>query len=276
MMKTNQEKITIIKPKGKFQFIDLKEIWEFRELFWTFVVRDVKVRYKQTIIGGLWAILQPFLTMIVFSFFFGTILKISSNGVPYPIFSYSGLILWTYFTGAVTAASNSLIASSNLLTKVYFPRLIIPLSTTLLGLVDYTIAALLVSVLLIYFKITPTSAIIFVPLITIITWFLASGIGFWLSAVNVKYRDVRFAVPFFIQLLLFITPVIYPTSVAPRFKNLMMLNPMTGLIEAHRAMILNLPINSTSIMVSIFLTAIIFVSGAFYFKSVEKYFADII
>lgn len=277
MKKQTKEKITIIQPKGRFQFIDLKEIWEYRELFWTFVVRDIKVRYKQTLIGGLWAILQPFTTMIVFSFFFGTIMNISSGGVPYPIFSYSGLILWIYFTSAVSSASGSLIGNTNLITKVYFPRIIIPLAATMTGLVDYLISASLLSVLLIYFKIVPSIYIFFILGIAILTWALASGIGLWLSAINVKYRDVRYAVPFFIQLMLFLTPVIYPISIAPNFKNLLMLNPMTGFIETHRALILGLNnFSFAPLIISIAITFIIFISGAIYFKSVEKYFTDII
>lgn len=271
------EKITVIQPKGRFQFIDWQEIWEYRELFWTFVVRDIKVRYKQTLIGGLWAILQPFTTMIVFSFFFGTIMNVASDGAPYPIFSYSGLILWMYFTSAISAASGSLIGSTNLITKVYFPRIIIPLASTMTGLVDYLISALLLVVLLIYFQIVPSTFVFLIPVLAVLTWFLASGIGLWLSAINVKYRDVRYAVPFFIQLMLFFTPVIYPVSIAPRFKSLLYLNPMTGFIEAHRNLILGLNnFNWPALGIALVMSILIFVSGAFYFKSVEKYFTDII
>lgn len=277
MTKTTKEKITIIQPKGRFQFINLKEIWEYRELFWTFVVRDIKVRYKQTLIGGLWAVLQPLITMIVFSFFFGTIMNIASDGVPYPIFSYSGLILWIYFTSAVSAASESLIGNTNLITKVYFPRIIIPLAATITGLVDYLISASLLSVLLVYFQVTPSIYVLLILGIAILTWFLASGIGLWLSAINVKYRDVRYAVPFFIQIMLFLTPVIYPISIAPNFRNLLMLNPMTGFIETHRALVLGLNnFSLTSLIISVVITILIFVSGVLYFKSVEKYFADIL
>lgn len=271
------EKITVIQPKGRFQFIDVKEIWEYRELFWTFVKRDIQVRYKQTFIGGLWAILQPFVTMVVFSFFFGTIMNVASDGVPYPIFSYSGLILWMYFTSAVSSASGSLIGSANLITKVYFPRIIIPLSATMTGLVDYIISALLLVFLLVYFQIVPSIFIFLIPLLAVLTWLFASGIGLWLSAINVKYRDVRYAVPFFIQLGLFFTPVIYPVSIAPRFKQLLYLNPMTGYIEAHRSLILGLNnFNWSSLLIALLISIIVFISGAFYFKSVEKYFADII
>jgi lipopolysaccharide transport system permease protein len=271
------EKITIIQPKGRFQFIDWKEIWEYRELFWTFVKRDVSVRYKQTFIGGLWAILQPFITMVVFSFFFGTIMNVASGGVPYPIFSYSGLILWMYFTSAISTASGSLIGSASLITKVYFPRIIIPLAATMSGLVDYLISSLLLVFLLIYFQVVPSIFIFLIPMLAVLTWFLASGMGLWLSAINVKYRDVKYVVPFLIQLGLFFTPVIYPISIAPGFRNILLLNPMTGLIETHRSLILGLEnFSFIPLLISIFVTGLIFISGAFYFKSVEKYFTDII
>jgi len=272
-----QEKITVIQPHHGLRFINLRELWEYRELFWAFVVRDIKVRYKQTVIGALWAILQPLSTMVVFTFFFGQLAKIGSDGVPYPVFSYSGLILWTYFTGALTAASNSMLGASGLITKVYFPRVIIPLSATLTGLIDYLVAAIILAILLIYFGITPPLTILILPLLIAITWLLVSGIGMFLAAVNVKYHDVKYAVPFIIQLGMFFTPVIYPISIAPNFKTLLMLNPMTGIIEAHRAVILgNHPVNLSALGISIALTVAIFVGGALYFRSVEKYFADII
>lgn len=259
------------------EFLNLKEIWEYRELFWTFVMRDIKVRYKQTFIGGLWAIIRPFLTMIVFSIFFGKVANISSEGVPYPIFSYAGLILWTYFTNAISTASSSLINSRDLLTKVYFPRSIVPLSATLTGVIDYIISGAILIGLFTYYQIMPSIIILLVPFIVLLTWLLASGIGLWFSAINVKYRDVRYALPFFIQLGLFVTPVIYPVSIAPKFKNFLAFNPMTGIIEAHRAMILgNRPIDLQLLLISIAISLIFFVSGAIYFKSTERYFADII
>jgi lipopolysaccharide transport system permease protein len=272
-----QEPITIIEPHKGLRFINMPELWAYRELLFAFVIRDLKVRYKQTVIGAVWAILQPLSTMVVFTFFFGTIAKINSDGVPYPIFSYSGLILWTYFTGALSAASNSMVGATSLITKVYFPRVIIPLSATLTGLVDYLVAATILAVLLVYYAITPPLAMLLLPFLVLLTWLLASGLGMFLAAVNVKYHDVKYAVPFFIQLMLFFTPVIYPISIAPNFKTLLMLNPMTGIIEAHRALILgNIPVNLTSLGISIIMTILIFIGGAIYFRSVEKYFADII
>lgn len=271
------EIVTIIKPKPKWLFLDFKEIWAFRELFWTFVTRDIKVRYKQTVLGGLWAILQPFTTMVIFSIFFGSIAKIGSDGLPYPIFSYSGLILWIYFSTALAAATNSMVGNAGLINKIYFPRVILPLATTFTGIVDYSIASIVLVGLLAYYQIPISITILLIPLLVLLTWVLASGIGFWLSAINVKYRDVGYVIPFFIQLMLFFTPVIYPTSVAPNYRELLMLNPMTGIIEAHRAIILgNGSINTTALLVSCFITLVIFITGGMYFRSVEKYFADII
>lgn len=271
------DQITIIKPSSKLQFLSVKELCNYRELIASFVKRDIQVRYRQTIVGGLWAILQPFSTMVIFSFFFGHLAKISGGGVPYPIFSYAGLLLWTYFTGAITASSGSMVASAGLITKVYFPRIIIPIAATITGLLDYAVASVVLIGLMLYYQIMPTSLIILVPLTLSLTWMLAMGMGFWLSAINVKYRDVGYVLPFFIQLMLFVTPVIYPSSIAPNFKFILALNPMTGIIDAHRAMILGgLPVNWSMLGISTIMVIIIFLSGSAYFRSVERYFADII
>ena len=271
------EVITIIKPKPTWRFIDYAEVWQYRELFWTFIMRDIKVRYKQTVLGGFWAILQPFATMVIFSVFFGQIAKIGSEGVPYPIFSYAGLILWIYFSNAITLASTSLVNSAGLINKIYFPRIILPMASSFTGVLDYFISGIVLVGLLFYFRIALTPALLLLPLLVLFTWVLASGIGFWLAAINVKYRDVQYPIPFFIQLMLFFTPVIYPTSVAPNYKLLLALNPMSGIIEAHRAIILqNKPINFESLLISIGITVVIYVFGALYFRSVEKYFTDII
>lgn len=269
--------ITVIKPSRKLSIINFREVWQYRELLFSLVKRDIQVRYRQTVIGGAWAIMQPFTTMIVFSFFFGKLAGISGGGVPYPIFSYAGLILWTYFTGALTAASNSMVASSSLITKVYFPRIIIPIAATITPLIDYAVASIVLVVMLVYFQITPPLIVLALPITVLLTWFLTMGMSFWLSSLNVKYRDIGFILPFFIQLLLFVTPVIYPSSIAPNFKNLLYLNPMTGVMDAHRNMILgSLPVDWVSICISTILILLIFFSGSVYFKRVERYFADII
>ncbi|MBU0979993.1 MAG: ABC transporter permease [Nanoarchaeota archaeon] len=269
--------LTVIRPRKGLIGIDMKELYSYRELLWSFTVRNIKVRYKQTVIGGFWAILQPFLTMVVFTIFFGKVAKIPSEGVPYAIFSYSGLLLWTYFSNSVSSSSTSLVSSSGLISKIYFPRIILPLSFTMVRIIDYSIAWLIMAGLMAYYRFVPPVYILLLPLVIFFTWMFASGIGFWLSAMNVKYRDVGHAVPFLVQLMMFMTPVIYPVSIAGRFKVLLMLNPITGFIEAHRAMILgHQAVDFTLLGVSVVLTLIVFITGLMYFRSVERYFADVI
>lgn len=269
--------INVIKPGGFTLFEEIKQLWNYRSIFEALVTRDLKVRYKQTLIGGLWAILQPLTTMVVFSFFFGNLAKIPSEGLPYPVFSYSGLILWTYFSGALNRASNSTVSNSNLITKVYFPRLIIPISSTLAGLVDYFISFIVLLIMMSFYNINISYSVIFILPIVLITWLLATGIGFWLASINVWYRDIRIVVPFLIQILLFISPVIYPTSVAGRFKKFLIFNPLTGLLELHRSLILGIPIdNFYMVVVSVVLTLLIFLTGMYFYKKSERSFADII
>src|SRR3989339_203761 len=211
--------VRIIKPKKGIVGIDFKELINFRELLYFFTWRDLKVRYKQTLIGGTWAILQPLLTMVIFTVFFGQIAKMPSDNIPYPIFSYSGLLLWLYFTNALTSAAGSIIGDERLISKVYFPRLLVPTSATLRCFVDYGLAALILGALMIYYKFLLTPAILLLPVILILTWLLATGLGYLLAALNVKYRVIRYAVPFFVQLLIYVTPVIYPLSLAFVFKS---------------------------------------------------------
>jgi len=271
------ENTLVIEPKSSILKVDLKELWNFRELLYFLVWRDIKVRYKQTFIGASWAIVQPFFTMIVFTIFFGKIAKIPSDNVPYPIFSYSGLILWTYFSSAVSNSSNSLVGSSNLISKVYFPRLIIPLSSAISAAVDYFIATSILILMMFYYGIFPNIQIAFLPLILIITFFTVTGFGLWLSALNVKYRDVRFVLPFFIQLLLFLTPVIYPISFVPeKYKWILYLNPVGGLIDAHRALVLGQEVDLLYLLSSIIISLLLIITGLIYFKKTEAFFADII
>jgi lipopolysaccharide transport system permease protein len=270
--------VTIIAPSKGWHLIDFKELFRYRELLYFLTWRDIKVRYKQTLLGAAWAILKPFLSMIVFTVFFGKMAKVPSEGIPYPIFSYAGLVLWTYFSGSVSMASNSLVGQSRIITKVYFPRLSIPLASTLSGLVDYLISIIILVVMMFFYRMSPGINLIFVPFLVFFAFLSASGIGFWLSAINVKYRDVRYAVPFLIQMLLFATPVIYsPTILPEKYRWLLSLNPISGIIEAHRSCILgHQPINWLHLGISIGMTLFFFVLGAFYFKRMEKYFADII
>ncbi len=268
---------TIIRPKKRFSIKDLKEVWQYKELLYFFTWRDFKVRYKQTVIGILWALLQPFITMIVFTVFFGKLAKMPSDGIPYPIFVYVGLLIWHFFSGALSEASNSLVSNKAIITKVYFPRLILPISSTVTRFVDFIIASGILVALMIYYQYTPNlTGLLILPLLLIITFIVSIGLGMFLAAVNVKYRDVRYALPFFIQMLLFLTPVIYPTSIAGNYSWLLAINPMTGVIKAARAAILgNAPINWELLGISALTGIIILVIGIIYFKKTERYFADI-
>ena len=268
----------IIQPKRGWSGIDLKELIHYRELLFFLVWRDVKVRYKQTVLGAAWAILQPVLTMVVFTIFFGKMAKMPSDGVPYPIFSYAALLPWTYFSNALSNSSNSLVGSANLITKVYFPRLIVPLGATLAGLVDFALAALVLVGLMIYYHFTPRLATLLVPVLLFFTFLLATGVGLWLSALNVKYRDIRYVIPFLIQLWMFATPVIYPSSiVSGQYRWLLHLNPMSAQINTYRACVLGrLPIPWAELGWAVALTILIFLSGIFYFKRMEREFADVV
>jgi len=269
---------TIIEPKKGWIPIDLKEIWNFRELLYFLTKRDIKVRYKQTILGGLWAIIQPVLTMVVFTLFFGRLAKIPSDGIPYPIFVYVGLLPWTYFANALSSSGNSLVGSANLITKVYFPRLIVPASASLAGLLDFFISMLVLGVMMIYYQFLPGIGILLFPFLVGLTFLCAVGVGLWLSALNVKYRDIRYAIPFLIQLWMFVSPVIYPVSIVnEKYRWLFALNPMGGVIKAYRASILgHLPIDWFLLGISTAVILLIFFAGLYYFKRMERYFADVI
>jgi lipopolysaccharide transport system permease protein len=270
--------ITIIEPKKGWVPIDLKEIWHYRELLYFLTKRDIKVRYKQTILGGLWAIIQPVFTMIVFTIFFGRLAKVPSEGIPYPIFVYAGLLPWTYFANAVTSSGNSLVGSANLITKIYFPRLIVPASASLAGLLDFFIAMLILGVMMIYYQFVPGIGILLFPLLVGLTFFCAVGAGLWLSALNVQYRDIRYAIPFLIQIWMFVSPVIYPvTIVDDKYQWILALNPMGGVINAYRASILgHMPIDWGLLGISSIIIIIIFLAGLYYFRRMEKIFADVV
>ncbi|MBA3044808.1 MAG: ABC transporter permease [Euryarchaeota archaeon] len=270
--------VKIIKPKRGIFDLNLKEVWEYRELLYFLAWKDIKVRYAQTVLGAAWAIIQPLFTMIVFTVVFGMIAKIPSDNVPYPIFAYSGLLLWTYFSGSISRASNSLLSNSNLLSKVYFPRLLLPLSACLVGLVDYAIASFFLVALMFYYNIFPTLLIILIPLLLLMSFLLAAGGGMWISALSVKYRDVQRGFSFFMQILLYATPIIYPISViSGKYNWILQLNPLTGIIVTHRAVILgNVAIDWISLGISAIFIVLIFISGLIYFKSYERKFADVI
>ena len=270
--------ITIITPSRGWRLINFRELIRYRELLYFLTWRDIKVRYKQTLLGATWAVLQPFFTMVIFTLFFGKIAKLPSDGTPYPIFYYSGLLLWTYFANGVSFSASSLVGGANLITKIYFPRLLMPIASTIAGLLDYLIALSILVVMMFWYHVTPTVTILLLPFLVLCGFMAATGVGLWLSALNVKYRDIRYVIPFLIQLWLFATPVIYPSSMLPeRFRWILSLNPMGGVIEAHRACILgNKPIDWNSLLISVGMILLIFISGAFYFRRMERSFADII
>lgn len=270
--------ITIIRPKKTFSLRDLKELWDYKELMYFFVWRDFKVRYKQTIVGIGWAIFQPFMTMVVFSLFFGRLLKIPSDGIPYPIFVYTGLLFWQFFSSALSETSSTLTSNQAIITKVYFPRLILPLSSVATKLVDFAIASVILAGMMVYYGYAPhLMGLFMLPVLLTITFMASVGGGLFLAAVNVKYRDVRFVLPYFVQLLLFLTPVIYPASIAGKYSWILALNPMMGVIQTARASILGATkINWILLTDSLVVCAVLLVIGIIYFKKVERYFADIV
>jgi lipopolysaccharide transport system permease protein len=256
----------------------MKEFWEYRELFYFLVWRDVKIRYKQTVLGVAWAVIQPFFMMIIFTLFFGRMAKMPSDGIPYPLFSYSALLPWTYFSTSLSLSGNSLVGGANLVRKVYFPRVALPAASTLGGLVDFAIAFVILLGIMAYYHVAPGWGLLLWPLLLVPLVFLALGLGMVLSALNVKYRDIKYAIPFLVQALLFVTPIIYPTSIASeRVRFVLSLNPLTGLIEAFRASMLpTREVDWRLLGVSVAFTVVIFVLGMAYFRKTEREFADVI
>jgi lipopolysaccharide transport system permease protein len=259
--------------------VDLGELWAFRDLLFLLTWRDVKVRYKQTLLGAAWAVLQPVLNMAVFSLLFGRYLRVPSDGIPYPVFVFAGLLPWTYFSSALSASGGSLVASSHLITKVYFPRLFIPVSACLSSLLDFLISCLALAGIMAWYGIVPPlGGMVLVPLLVALVTVAAVGCGLWLSALTVEYRDFRYVVPFLLQVWMFVTPVIYPATVLPeRFRGWLALNPMAGLVEAFRAAVLgHRPIPLAPLLLSSVVAGALLVSGLFFFRKVERSFADVI
>ena len=272
-----EQPLVIIEPNKPWGALDFRDLWAYRELLYFLTWRDVKVRYKQTELGIAWAIIQPLFTMLVFTLFFGRLAGVPSDNVPYPVFAYAGLLAWTFFANAITNSGNSLVGSANLITKVYFPRMIIPGAAVAAGLVDFAIAFVILVVLMIYYGVMVTWSILMFPAVVLVTILLALGVGMWLSALNVKYRDVRFALPFLVQLWMFVSPVIYPTSFLPaRFRWFLWLNPMTGIIEGYRSALFGRPFNWTALAVSTGITLGLLVYASYSFRRMEKSFADIV
>jgi len=274
----NSARLTIIKPSSGWSALNLRDLWLYRELILFMTWRDLKVRYKQTLLGASWAVLQPFLTMVVFSIFFGNLANVPSDGVPYPIFSYTALIPWTLFSKALHDASRSLVASSHMITKVYFPRMILPLASVLAGVVDFLIAFVVLIGMMIFYGIYPTSNIWALPLFLLLALVTAVGVGLWLSALNVLYRDINYVLPFLTQFWMFLTPIAYPSSMVPqRFQTLYALNPMTGVVEGFRWALLGTgQTPGTMTLVSSVVALVLLVSGMFYFRRMERQFADMV
>ena len=268
---------TVIEPSRGWRAVDLGELWAYRELIWVLTVRDVKVRYKQTVLGVTWAVIQPVLTMVVFSIFFGRLAKIPSDGYPYPVFVYAALLPWLFFAGSVSQSAGSLVGSAHLVSKVYFPRLIIPIAGIGVGLVDLAISTCVLLVVMVVYGVGFGAHLLLAPLLLIAVVLTALGVGIGLCALNVAYRDFRYVVPFMIQIWLFLTPVVYPVTMVPeRWHWLIFLNPMSGIIEGFRAAFLGKPFDLGALGISAMVAVAMFVAGVAYFERVERRFADII
>lgn len=271
------EETTFIKTESGWQLIDWKELWRYRDLFLFLVWRDIKTRYAQSILGVGWAIIQPVFSMIVFTVIFGMLADMDSEGVPYAIFSFVALVPWTYFTSAVSGSGESLVNSREMITKVYFPRLIIPISPVLAKLVDFAISLLIMFGLMVWFGVRPTIWSLFAPVLVFLMMLTAAGVGMWLTALAIQYRDIKYGLRFFVQLLMYLSPVVYPASNIPeRFRLIYGLNPMTGVIEGFRSGFLGTTTMPWDlILVGTGVSFLLFVTGAFYFRRMERVFADV-
>jgi lipopolysaccharide transport system permease protein len=267
-----------IAPSRGWLPVNCHELWEYRELLYFLIWRDVKVRYKQTLLGVAWAILQPLFTMVLFSLFFGRLAKVPSDGAPYPIFSYTALVIWTFFANGLTQSSNSLITNANLIKKVYFPRLAVPVAAVLAGLVDFVPAFFILLGMMAYYGLYPTDQMIWLPAFLLLALVTALGVGMWLSALNVRFRDIRYTIPFIVQCWLFTTPIAYPSSLVPEpWKTWYGVNPMAGVVEGFRWALLGTgAAPGPMIVVSSLAALAVLVSGLFYFRRAEKTFADIV
>jgi len=267
----------LIRPSRGWVALNLRDLWLYRELLYFLTWRDIKVRYKQTVLGAAWAVLQPFFTMAVFSIFFGRLAQVPSDGIPYPIFAYCALVPWSYFAGALDRAGNSLVGSANLITKVYFPRLAIPMSAVLAGLLDFAIAFVVLLGMMFFYGIVPTAAILTLPLFLLLAIATALAVGLWLSALNVQYRDVRYTIPFLTQFWLFATPIAYSSSLVPeQWRALYGLNPMAGVVEGFRWALLGKDPPGPLLVVSTVVVVLLLIGGLYYFRRMEKTFADVV
>ena len=271
------EHVTVIEPSRGWRALDLRELWAYRELLWVLTERDIKVRYKQTVLGAAWAVIQPVMLMVVFSIFFGRLAGMPSDGIPYPIFAYCALLPWTFFSNALSSSANSVVGSGNLISKVYFPRLIVPLASVGSWLVDFLIAAVILLGLMLYYDVGWTWHLLAVPLLVLGVIVAALGAGTLLSALTVAYRDFRYVIPFLLQFWMFATPVVYPASIVPqRWQWVLELNPMTGLIEGFRSAFLGRPFDGLAIAISVGISLVMLLAAVAYFERVERRFADIV
>jgi lipopolysaccharide transport system permease protein len=267
-----------IQPSKGWVALQLKDLWEYRELLYFFIWRDIKVRYKQTALGAAWAVIQPLFTMLIFSLFFGRLAKVPSDGIPYPLFAFTALVPWAFFAQGLSQSADSLVGSGNLIKKIYFPRLAIPLSTVSAGLVDFCISFTVLLGLMLYYHIRPTHNLIFLPFLLFLAFVTALGAGLWLSALNVRFRDVKYALPFITQAWMFATPIAYPSTLLHGvWKQVFALNPMVGVVEGFRwALLGTKTAPGPMIAASAFAALIVLVGGAFYFRRMEKSFADLV
>lgn len=272
----DQPYLTILPSSGR-PSLDLKEVWQYRELLYFLTWRDIKLRYKQTALGAIWAIIQPLLPMVIFTLFFGQLAHVPSNGIAYSLFAYAGLLPWTYFSNAVSNSSSSVVANTNLVTKVYFPRMLIPLSGVLAALVDFFIASSVLIAMMIWYRVPLSFSQVWVPLILLTTTLLAAGTGMLFAALNVRFRDIRFVLPFFVQFWMFATPVIYPASLVPaKWRWLLALNPMAGLVEGFRSALFGTALEWRMLAISTLAAALLLVYSAYFFRRAERTFADVI
>jgi len=274
---SENERVTVIEPVSGWEFPDFKELRAYRDLFYFLVWRDIKVLYAQTVLGFSWAILNPLIQIVIFSIIFGKVARISTDGIPYVLFSTVAIIPWTYMAESMNTSSQSLVTGQNLLGKVYFPRIIFPLTSVLAKLVDFSISLMLVVAVMVYYQIAPTWNLVYLPLLVLLMMVIPTGVGLWLSALAIRYRDVKFAMPFVIRMLIYSAPILYPISAIPdQYRFLYSLNPIVGVIEGYRACLLGLPMPWEYIVPGTLLAVLVLIFGAIYFRKMERVFVDVI
>lgn len=275
--RTDNRPLVTIRPTTGWSWSELQSIWEYRELLLFLTWRDIRVRYRQTAVGISWVVIQPLCTVLIFTLFFGRLVGVDSDGIAYPLFALAGIAPWLFFSNTVNNSSNSLVGSSNLITKVYFPRMIIPGAAVAAGLVDFMVALGVLGAMMLFYGVDWSFRLVFLPFLVVLSGLLALGVGLWMAALNVKYRDVRHALPFILQLMMFATPIIYPTSLVPApWTSLIYLNPMTGLIDAYRAVLFGRRVNWAALAFTMGTTLVMLVLAASYFRRTERQFADLV